>query len=114
MWKCPGCKGADGNKLRIEGVVTTVVIDKDGESAEVQGDLEWEGKNVAHCDCGYRGTAADCETDEDEEPKKPRTVKLYNDHGTAFYVESDTLQPGDNLTVADDQDDDEEDDDDGT
>lgn len=71
MWKCPGCKGADGNKLRIESVVTTVVIDTDGESAEAEGDLEWEEKNVAHCDCGYRGTAGDCEVDEDDDTNEP-------------------------------------------
>lgn len=66
MWKCPECRGAQG-RLRIEGVLTTVVIDADGESAEPVGDLEWNGTAVAHCPCGFRGTAADCETEDDEE-----------------------------------------------
>jgi len=66
MWKCPECRGAQG-RLRIEGVLTTVVIDADGESAEPVGDLEWNGTAVAHCPCGFRGTAADCETEDDED-----------------------------------------------
>ena len=80
MWKCPKCKGAGGEKLRIYGVVVSVVIDADGESAEPETDiLEWGGENTAVCECGFRGTAADCEIEDDEEgdsdmAKKKETV----------------------------------------
>lgn len=66
MWKCPKCKNAASHKLRIEAHVT-VVIDSDGESAEpVDGNFEWGSDAVAHCSCGFIGTAGDCVINESE------------------------------------------------
>lgn len=58
-WWCPKCRNVE-HRLCIHDVRVTVEIDADGQSAEADGDLEWEDDNPAQCGCGWFGKVRDC------------------------------------------------------